>query len=79
MIHGKNSVTTASINLASTWFAEIPFFVLFLHVYIPSFMKIGTGIPAILRFCFRNLRGCDVGIPGGRDLRCSPLKWTLEA
>jgi hypothetical protein len=22
-----------------------------MHVYIPSFMKIGTGVDAILRFC----------------------------
>jgi hypothetical protein len=43
---------------------------LWLHVayYVPSFMKIGTGVEAILRFCFRNLRGCNDGIPGGRDL-----------
>jgi hypothetical protein len=36
--------------------------------YIPSFMKIGTGIQAILRLCRRNLRGCNVGITEGRDL-----------
>jgi hypothetical protein len=35
--------------------------------YIPSFMKIGTGVQAILRFCLRNLRGSDV-ITNGRDL-----------
>jgi hypothetical protein len=37
-------------------------------IYISSFMKIGTGIQAILMFCFRNLRGCDVGITDGEDL-----------
>jgi hypothetical protein len=33
-----------------------------------SFMEIGTGIQAILRFCLRNLRGCDVGITNGKVL-----------
>jgi hypothetical protein len=37
-------------------------------IYISSFMNIGTGVQAILRFCFRNLRGYNVGITGGRDL-----------
>jgi hypothetical protein len=27
-----------------------------------KFMKIGTGVPAILTFCFSNLKGCNVGI-----------------
>jgi hypothetical protein len=31
-------------------------------IYTPSFMKIGTGVQAILRFCLSNLRGCEVGI-----------------
>jgi hypothetical protein len=31
-------------------------------IYIPSFMKIGPGIQVILRFSFRNFRGCNVGI-----------------
>jgi hypothetical protein len=26
-------------------------------------MKIGTGVQAILKFCLRNLRGCNVCIP----------------
>jgi hypothetical protein len=26
-------------------------------IHTPSFMKIGTGFQAILRFCLRNLRG----------------------
>jgi hypothetical protein len=37
-------------------------------MYVPSFMKIGTGVQAILKFCLRNLRGCNVGITDGRDL-----------
>jgi hypothetical protein len=37
-------------------------------IYVTRFMKIGTGVQAILRFCFRNLRGSNVGITGGRDL-----------
>jgi hypothetical protein len=35
---------------------------------ITHFMKIGTGVQAILRFSFRNLRGCNVGITDGRGL-----------
>jgi hypothetical protein len=31
-------------------------------IYVPSFMKIGTGVQAILRFCLRNLRGHNIGI-----------------
>jgi hypothetical protein len=37
-------------------------------IHMPIFMKIGTSIQAILRFCFRNLRGCIVGITDERDL-----------
>jgi hypothetical protein len=36
-------------------------------IYAPSFMKIGTGVQAILRFCLRNLRGCNAGITNGKD------------
>jgi hypothetical protein len=32
-----------------------------------SFMKIGIGFQAILMFCFRNLKGCNVGT-GGMNL-----------
>jgi hypothetical protein len=40
-----------------------------IHVraYIPSIMKIGTSVQAILRLCLRNLRGCDAGMTDGRD------------
>jgi hypothetical protein len=31
-------------------------------MYMPSFMKIGTGLQAILKLSLRNLRGCNVGI-----------------
>jgi hypothetical protein len=31
-------------------------------VCVRSFMKIGTGVQAALRFSSRNLRGCNVGI-----------------
>jgi hypothetical protein len=34
-------------------------------IYVPSFMKIGTGVQAILRFYLENLRGCNVGITDG--------------
>jgi hypothetical protein len=37
-------------------------------IYVPHFMKIGTCVQAIWRFCFRNLRSCNVDISGGRDL-----------
>jgi hypothetical protein len=36
--------------------------------YIPGFMKIVTGVQAILRFFHRNVRGCSVGITDVRDL-----------
>lgn len=34
-----------------------------------SFMKIGAGVQAILRFYLSNLRSCNVGITDWRDLR----------
>jgi hypothetical protein len=37
-------------------------------IYVSSFMKIGRGVQAILRFCLRNLRDCNVGTTDGRDL-----------
>jgi hypothetical protein len=36
-------------------------------IYLLSFKEIGIGIQAVLRFCFRLLKGSDVGITGGRD------------
>jgi hypothetical protein len=34
-------------------------------IYIKSFMKIGRGVQAILRFCLSNLTYCNVGITNG--------------
>jgi hypothetical protein len=36
--------------------------------YIPSFMKTGEGVQAILRTYLRNMRGCNVGITDDKDL-----------
>jgi hypothetical protein len=44
-------------------------------IYIPSFMKIGPGVQAILRFSLRNLRGNNDGIADGMDLKNTPLRW----
>jgi hypothetical protein len=44
-------------------------------LYIPSSLKIGTGVQAILRLCLRNLRGCNVDITNGRDFLVMPLRW----
>jgi hypothetical protein len=38
-------------------------------------MNIDTGVKVILRFCLRNMRGCDVGITDGRDFLITPLIW----
>jgi hypothetical protein len=43
-------------------------------IYIPSFMKICTGVEGILRLCLSNLKGCNVFITDGRDLRNTLLK-----
>jgi hypothetical protein len=37
-------------------------------IYISSYMKIGTGVRAILRSFLSNFRGCNVGITDARDL-----------
>jgi hypothetical protein len=34
-------------------------------IWIPSFIMIGTGVQAILRFDIRNFRGCNVGVTDG--------------
>jgi hypothetical protein len=44
-------------------------------IYIPSFMNIGTGVQAILRFFPRNFRGCNVGINDGRNCLITLLIW----
>jgi hypothetical protein len=37
-------------------------------IIVPSFMKIGTVIQAIVRFGLNNLKDCNVGITNGKDL-----------
>jgi hypothetical protein len=37
-------------------------------MYLPSFVKIGPGVQTILRFCLRNLRGCNIGTTDETDL-----------
>jgi hypothetical protein len=37
-------------------------------IFVPSFMKIGKGIQATLRFCLSNLNDSNVGITNGKEL-----------
>jgi hypothetical protein len=37
-------------------------------IYVRSFVKIGTDIQTISRFCLVNLIGCNTDITDGRDL-----------
>jgi hypothetical protein len=37
-------------------------------IFLPSFIKIGTGVQAILKFCLSNLNGCNVGITDEKGL-----------
>jgi hypothetical protein len=37
-------------------------------IYLLYFMKISTGVQAILRLCLSNFNDCNVGITNGRDL-----------
>jgi hypothetical protein len=37
-------------------------------IFLSSFMKIGIGFRSILRFCHRNVKGCNVGITDGKEL-----------
>jgi hypothetical protein len=48
-------------------------------IFLPSFMKIGKGLQAILRFYLSNLNGCNIGIIGGSYLWSTPLKWVQVA
>jgi hypothetical protein len=48
-------------------------------IYILSFMKIGTGVEAILRFCLRNFRGCDVDNTDGRGFMNCTLEMGSDA
>jgi hypothetical protein len=44
-------------------------------IFLPSFMKIGTGIQAILMFCLSNLCGPNDGVTYGRGSGRMPLRW----
>jgi hypothetical protein len=37
-------------------------------IHFRSFMKIGTGVQAILRFCINNFKCCNVGINDLKEL-----------
>jgi hypothetical protein len=39
----------------------VSYIYIYVCVCVPSFMKIGSGVQAILRFRLINLRGCNVG------------------
>jgi hypothetical protein len=43
-------------------------------IYLPNFMKFGTGVQAVLRFCPSSLNSCNVDITNGRDI----TKCTVE-
>jgi hypothetical protein len=47
-------------------------------IYVPSFVKIGAGIQAILRFWFSNLNDCNVSITD-EHLISAPLRWAQVA
>jgi hypothetical protein len=34
-------------------------------VYLPRFIKIGTGDQVILRLCLSNINGCNIGVTDG--------------
>jgi hypothetical protein len=42
-----------------------------------SFMRIGTGVQATLRFCLSSFRGCNVGTSDGKNWWSTPLRWSL--
>jgi hypothetical protein len=42
--------------------------------HVLSSMKAGRGVRAKLRFSLSNMRGCNVGITEGSDLRNGPLR-----
>jgi hypothetical protein len=46
-----------------------------IRIKLSSFMKMGTGVQAILRFSLRNIKGCNSGITDGRDVWSTPLRW----
>jgi hypothetical protein len=44
-------------------------------IYITSFMKTGTDVQTILRFCLNNSNGCNIGITDVRRLCSALLRW----
>jgi hypothetical protein len=50
-----------------------------LMMYFLSFMKIDTGVQAVLRTRLCNLNGCNVGITDRSDICIAPLRWTKVA
>jgi hypothetical protein len=53
-------------------------FIWYVHVYILSFRKTGTGAQAILMFCLKNLRDCSIRVTDGRNyeaLHGDGLRW----
>jgi hypothetical protein len=43
-------------------------------IYIPSFVKINTGVQAITWFCLSKFTSCNVGITDGKDF----MKYAVE-
>jgi uncharacterized protein YraI len=37
-------------------------------IFLPSFMKIGKGVQAMLRFCISNLNCCNVSVTVEKEL-----------
>jgi hypothetical protein len=50
-----------------------------IYSYIPNPVKTCTGVLAILRVWFSNMKGCNIGVTNGRDLWRTSLKWTQVA
>jgi hypothetical protein len=48
-------------------------------IFLSRYMKTGTDIQAILRFCLRKLRGYYVGITDEKKLLGAPLRWAQVA
>jgi hypothetical protein len=48
-------------------------------IRVPSLIKTGTGVQAILKFGLRKLRGCNIGITDVKNLLIAPLKLTQVA
>jgi hypothetical protein len=37
-------------------------------IYVSRFVKIATGVRAILKFCINSFGDCNIGITDGKDL-----------